>query len=61
MNNRRFEQDILNRNASITLSLYEVLGIRAKDLAAQGKTLQASFDESKKETVELLSSDEEAK
>lgn len=61
MSEGRFEQEILNRNTAVALSLYEVLGIRARDLAIQGKALQAAFEDSKKEVEELLSSSKEGK
>ncbi len=58
MIDERLEKEILKRNASISLSLYEVLGVRAGEMAKEAKRLQVSFAQSAKETMAILSGEE---
>ncbi len=58
MNNERFEKEILARNSAISVSLYEVLGIRARDMAEEAKRLQSSFEESCADAKAALASKE---
>lgn len=57
MNNGRFEKEIIERNAAISVSLYEVLGIRARDFADEAKRLQASFEQTRDDIKMILSSE----
>ncbi len=59
MNNERFEKEIIERNAAISVSLYEVLGIRARDFADEAKRLQASFERSYDDIKRILSLEKE--
>ncbi len=59
MNNERFEKEIIERNAAISVSLYEVLGIRARDFADEAKRLQASFEQSYDDIKRILSLEKE--
>ncbi len=58
MIDERLEKEILKRNASISLSLYEVLGVRAGEMAKEAKRLQVSFTQSAQETMTILSMEE---
>lgn len=59
MNNERFEKEILERNSAISVSLYEILGVRARDMAEEAKRLQSSFEKTCEETKAILASDKE--
>lgn len=59
MNNERFEKEILERNAAISVSLYEILGLRARDLADEAKNLRASFEQTRDDIKMILSSEKE--
>ena len=59
MNNERFEKEILSRNAAISVSLYEILGIRARDFASEAKKLQSSFEQSREEIMTILGTKKE--
>ncbi len=59
MNNERFEKEIIERNAAISVSLYEVLGIRARDFADEAKRLQTSFERSYDDIKRILSLEKE--
>ena len=59
MNNERFEKEILERNAAISVSLYEILGIRARDLADEARSLQASFEQTRDDIKMILSTEKE--
>ncbi len=59
MNNGRFEKEIIERNAAISVSLYEVLGIRARDFADEAKRLQSSFERSYDDIKRILSLEKE--
>ncbi len=61
MNNERFEKEILERNAAISVCLYEVLGIRARDLADEAKKLQVSFEQSRDDIKMILSLEKEGR
>lgn len=59
MNNGRFEKEIIERNAAISVSLYEVLGIRARDFADEAKKLQTSFEQTRDDIKMILPSEKE--
>ena len=59
MNNGRFEKETIERNAAISVSLYEVLGIRARDFADEAKRLQTSFEQTRDDIKMILSSEKE--
>lgn len=59
MNNGRFEKEIIERNAAISVSLYEVLGVRARDFADEAKRLQTSFEQTRDDIKMILSSEKE--
>ena len=59
MNNGRFEKEIIERNAAISVSLYEVLGVRARDFADEAKRLQTSFEQTRDDIKMILPSEKE--
>lgn len=59
MNNGRFEKEIIERNAAISVSLYEVLGVRARDFADEAKKLQTSFEQTRDDIKMILPSEKE--
>ncbi len=61
MNNERFEKEILERNVAISACLYEVLGVRARDLADEATKLQASFEQSRDDIKMILSLEKEGR